>query len=203
MKNRAAPGTRFFIVEENLERYLTDRANRNGYLWFFFPVVIGGFFPWLLFAGRPVRAAMQAARARADHAALVPLLAAGFGFVFFSISRSQLPPYMTPIAPAIAALAGIGLRLIPQCRRALERAAAARRVAGLWARGRPTRCAWRGARHPRRGRREGVKPDLACGAVCFPCGGGQVGAAAPATRRGRSPCWPRGLVGARTGRSRT
>ena len=48
-------------------------------------------------------------RARADDAALVPMLAALFGFVFFSLSRSQLPPYMTPIAPALAVLAGIGL----------------------------------------------------------------------------------------------
>jgi 4-amino-4-deoxy-L-arabinose transferase-like glycosyltransferase len=107
---RRIPGAAwFFLYEENVLRFATDRSNRNGHIWFFVPVVLGGFSPAIFFAFGPAREALRAIRARRETAARFPLIVAAFGFTFFSLSYSQLATYMTPIAPALAALAGIGL----------------------------------------------------------------------------------------------
>lgn len=113
---RRVPGAaRFFLWEENVLRFATRRSNRNDYIWFFVPVVLGGFFPAILFAFAPVREAVAALRARIEAPGRFPLLTAAFCFAFFSLSHSQLPGYMTPLAPSLAALAGIGIDRFLAC----------------------------------------------------------------------------------------
>jgi 4-amino-4-deoxy-L-arabinose transferase-like glycosyltransferase len=97
---------RFFFVHEHFERFLTTQHERGGPLWFFVPVLLLGFLPWLLSL---VGGLWRAAR-RAETGAFRPtrfLLAwCAVVFAFFSVSGSKLPPYILPIFPALALLAG-------------------------------------------------------------------------------------------------
>ncbi len=77
---------------------------------FYLPVLLGGFFPWtlLLLGAIPhaVRAAKREPRPR-THLAL--LVWAGTTFLFFSVSRSKLMPYLLPAFPPLAILCGAWL----------------------------------------------------------------------------------------------
>jgi len=100
---------RFFFVHEHFERFLTTQHERKGPLWYFVPVLLLGFLPWLpSLAGGVWRAAR-----RPEAGGFLParfLLAwCAVVFAFFSVSGSKLPPYILPIFPALAVLAGAQL----------------------------------------------------------------------------------------------
>jgi 4-amino-4-deoxy-L-arabinose transferase-like glycosyltransferase len=106
---RRQPGfLQFFFIHEHFQRFATQAAKRPGPITYFVPVFILGFLPGLpfLFAGlRP------GGRLRGkDGDSLLWLLWFAAVFVFFSISRSKLPPYLFPAIPAAALLAAGGVR---------------------------------------------------------------------------------------------
>ena len=100
---------RFFFVHEHFERFLTTQHDRPGPAWYFVPVLFLGFFPWLL----SLPAALWRAAREAEPARFRPtrLLIAWcvVVFAFFSLSGSKLPPYILPMFPALALLAGAQL----------------------------------------------------------------------------------------------
>jgi 4-amino-4-deoxy-L-arabinose transferase-like glycosyltransferase len=103
-----------FLIRHNLERFLTDRYEHPQPFWFFPAVALIGFFPWSL-------QLFPAARGLFRHGDRWRSLAAAQDLflwlwlltplVIFSLSRSKLPGYLLPAAPAIALLIGRQVRL--------------------------------------------------------------------------------------------
>ncbi|MGA6993678.1 MAG: phospholipid carrier-dependent glycosyltransferase [Candidatus Deferrimicrobiaceae bacterium] len=100
----------FFFVHEQFLRYATKIHHHAEPFWFFLPVVIAGFLPWVAFLRRiaiSVRGAQEAFLPREDLAFLLSWIL--FVFLFFSFSGSKLATYVAPIFPPLAVLFGRGL----------------------------------------------------------------------------------------------
>ncbi len=95
-----------FFVDENLERFATDRYNEPRPFWFYVPIVLGGLLPWspciLLWFPTWRRAFMgQRMVTRAEWRAI---LWAAVPFVFYSLSVGKQPRYILPMLPPMALL---------------------------------------------------------------------------------------------------
>jgi len=89
-------------------RYLGTIENQSGPVWYYVPVVILGFFPWVAFlvpAG--VAALGEAARDRGGSLVRLALVWAVVPFVFFSFAHTKLPNYIALELPALAILVGL------------------------------------------------------------------------------------------------
>ncbi|GAB4366528.1 MAG: glycosyltransferase family 39 protein [Deltaproteobacteria bacterium] len=103
---------RFFFVHEQFLRYTTTIHHHMEPFWFFLPVVVAGFLPWLAWVPRAVRAVRSAEEPFLSRDDSVFLLAwTGFILLFFSFSHSKLPTYVAPIFPPLAVLFGRALSL--------------------------------------------------------------------------------------------
>ena len=95
----------FFFVQEHWLRFTTKMHHRSQPAWYFIPVLVAGVWPWLL----AIIGAWVAAFRR-PAAGFSPALFVGLWglvvFGFFSVSGSKLPPYILPMVPALAVLAG-------------------------------------------------------------------------------------------------
>jgi len=106
---------RFFFIHEHWQRYTSTVHARKGAPWYFVPLLVGGFLPWLGLVPGMVRAVGQRAGvvAAGGSRPFQPALMAGLWavsiFVFFSLSGSKLPGYILPLFPALAILAGAAL----------------------------------------------------------------------------------------------
>ena len=111
---------RFFFIHEHFERFLTTSHRRYEPWWFFVPILVGGFGPWML-ALFPAswRAWRKEDPARAFAWRRFSLIWCGFILLFFSASQSKLPAYILPLFPPLAMLVGEWLdevdprRLVP------------------------------------------------------------------------------------------
>ena len=105
LAERAHPGVlRFFFVFQHFQRFATNAASRPGPIYYFIVVFVAGFLPALpfFFAGlRRIR--------REEPETLLFVLWFWLVFVFFTLSRSKLSPYLFPAFPAAGALAARGL----------------------------------------------------------------------------------------------
>ncbi len=90
----------FFFVDQNFLRFLTQKHNRSGPIYYFIPVLFGGLLPWSIFIPRAVAAYWRAKELR------LFLIWFFVVFLFFSLSGSKLPPYILPAFPALAVLIG-------------------------------------------------------------------------------------------------
>ena len=110
----------FFFVVQQFRRYLTPEQNRPGPFYYFVPVLLLGFLPWLAALPRSLRdAASRLPQANGFAPLRLLLIWAVFIFAFFSASHSKLMSYILPTAPAFALLLGCTL---PQLdRKALRR----------------------------------------------------------------------------------
>ena len=95
----------FFFVHEHFQRFLTRVHDRYEPDWFFVPVLLLGFVPWTTLLPRIATDAWRDARG-GDGTAWMLALWTVFVFVFFSLSQSKLVPYIVPLFPALALLAG-------------------------------------------------------------------------------------------------
>lgn len=97
-----------YIIYEHFLRFLTPVASRPGPWHYFIWVVIGGLIPWTGFAAVGARDAVRGGwgRRQENVDGWFLLTWAGFIFLFFSASHSKLAPYILPIFPALAVLAG-------------------------------------------------------------------------------------------------
>lgn len=96
----------FYFVHEHFERYLSKAHERYQPAWFFLPVLIAGFYPWIAFLPQAIGKALPASwAARHQHKeSLFLLLWAGLVFAFFSFSDSKLASYILPAMPPLALL---------------------------------------------------------------------------------------------------
>ena len=101
----------FFFVHEHFQRFTSTVHNRNAPLWYFVPLLVAGFLPWL--AQLPGAARLTLARGETARNGFRPTLMLGLWailiFAFFSISDSKLPGYIFPIIPALAILGALVL----------------------------------------------------------------------------------------------
>ncbi|AQV98073.1 4-amino-4-deoxy-L-arabinose transferase [Cupriavidus necator] len=106
---------RFFFIHEHWQRYTSNVHHREGSVWYFVPLLLAGFLPWLGLAPQmwqAVRERAGVARGTSPRPFQPALLAALWAvaiFAFFSLSASKLPGYIVPIFPALALLAGVAL----------------------------------------------------------------------------------------------
>ncbi|NIF80640.1 glycosyltransferase family 39 protein [Paraburkholderia sp. Cy-641] len=103
----------FFFIVQQFERYLTPEQNRPGPFYYFVPVLLVGFLPWLSVTFQSVRHAWRQPRQPNGFAPVTLMLTwIVFIFLFFSASHSKLLSYTLPIAPPIAMLIGMYLPLV-------------------------------------------------------------------------------------------
>jgi len=91
-------------------RYLGTIENQGGPVWYYVPVVILGFFPWIAYLPGAVAAAWRQARAPdglSVHVARLALVWSVVPFVFFSLARTKLPNYLALELPALAMLVAL------------------------------------------------------------------------------------------------
>ena len=98
----------FFFIHEHFLRYLTPEAHRSQPWWFFLGILWLGMLPWL---GAGARSVVRAGRSWAlgdgsFDAERFFWTYGAFMMVFFSISDSKLVPYILPLYPFLALLAG-------------------------------------------------------------------------------------------------
>ncbi|MBN3835714.1 glycosyltransferase family 39 protein [Burkholderia sp. Ac-20344] len=103
----------FFFVVQQFRRYLTPEQNRPGPLYYFVPVLLVGFLPWLSVAWQSLRHALRMPRQPNGFSPMLVLLIwSAFIFLFFSASHSKLISYVLPVAPALALIIGAYLPLM-------------------------------------------------------------------------------------------
>jgi 4-amino-4-deoxy-L-arabinose transferase-like glycosyltransferase len=98
----------FFFIHEHLQRFTQDAHSRTGPMYYFVPLLLLGFLPWLPQLLGSIGCAWQDRRRNFSGKWLL-LCWSVIIFVFFSISHSKLPGYIIPIFPALALLAGVTL----------------------------------------------------------------------------------------------
>ncbi len=90
----------FFFVDQHFLRFLTSKHKRTGPIYYFLPVLFGGLFPWSILLPRAVWRFFALKEVR------LFLVWSAITFVFFSVSKSKLPPYILPIFPALSLVIG-------------------------------------------------------------------------------------------------
>jgi 4-amino-4-deoxy-L-arabinose transferase-like glycosyltransferase len=103
----------FFFIVQQFRRYLTPEQNRPGAFWYFVPVILVGFLPWLSVSVQSLRHALATPRQPNGFAPVTLMLVwSAFIFLFFSASHSKLLSYTLPIAPPLALVIGLYLPLM-------------------------------------------------------------------------------------------
>jgi 4-amino-4-deoxy-L-arabinose transferase-like glycosyltransferase len=90
----------FFVVDQHFLRFITTKHKRTGSLFYFLPVLAGGMFPWSILIPRGIASLWKRSEIR------LFVIWSGIVFLFFSVSRSKLPPYILPIFPPLAIVIG-------------------------------------------------------------------------------------------------
>lgn len=93
----------YFLIEENLLRFLTHRFNRSEPWYYFIPVIAVGFLPWTVLLPSTVR---DLWKWPANCETLFLICWTVVPFLFFSLSASKLPHYILPIYPPLSLLVG-------------------------------------------------------------------------------------------------
>lgn len=104
--------TKVFFGLHNFLRFTSVVSGHKGHLWFFIPVVMIGFFPWIFFLPQSIYSIVRKGLARMlydiNHQVSWFVLWWFFViFIFFSISKTQLLTYVLPLFPAISVVVAI------------------------------------------------------------------------------------------------
>lgn len=98
----------FYILSQHFNRYLTLSADRFEPFWFFVPILLAGLVPWLYYVGVGVRRSVS----NRNDDNLFLLIWAFSIFIFFSVSKSKLIPYILPVLPPLFVLAACVVKRI-------------------------------------------------------------------------------------------
>ncbi len=97
--------TKQFVLANNLERFLKPEHKSSTGAWYSysmnFPVLLGFFFPWSCLLPQAIVVV-----GRKNNCARLCVAWAAVVFVFFSLSKTQLPTYIFPMYAACAVLVG-------------------------------------------------------------------------------------------------
>jgi 4-amino-4-deoxy-L-arabinose transferase-like glycosyltransferase len=102
---------RVFLLEHNVERFLTNRYQHHQPFWFFLPILLIAVFPWTLLLIPALGDAWRGLRGGAWRQLPATFFSAWvvFPFVFFSASQSKLPGYILPVVPPLVLLVAVSL----------------------------------------------------------------------------------------------
>jgi 4-amino-4-deoxy-L-arabinose transferase-like glycosyltransferase len=108
LAQRVGPGA----IGELIGHYTFGRftgviENQTGPLWYYLPVVILGFFPWIAFVPVATAAALREARQPGGSFTRLALVWTVVPFVFFSLANTKLPNYVAMVLPALAILVAL------------------------------------------------------------------------------------------------
>lgn len=96
----------FYIVHEQILRFLTTVHKRAQPFWFFVPIILVGLFPWVGFLPKALKETYTSLKEKSPTYLSDSFLVVWIIFItlFFSASSSKLIPYIVPIFPALALL---------------------------------------------------------------------------------------------------
>jgi len=94
---------RVFLLEHNVERFLTNRYQHHQPFWFYFPILLLAVFPWTLLLIPAIADGWRALRTANWRQSPSVYFACWviFPFLFFSASQSKLPGYILPAVPPL------------------------------------------------------------------------------------------------------
>jgi 4-amino-4-deoxy-L-arabinose transferase-like glycosyltransferase len=105
---RVGPGAFSELIGHyTVGRYTGVIENQSGPWWYYVPVVILGFFPWIAFVPVAVVQAIYTARTRAGSLERLALTWTIVPLVFFSFAETKLPNYVALILPALAIIVAL------------------------------------------------------------------------------------------------
>jgi len=87
----------FYVIDQQFIRYLTMESHRYEPVWFYLPILLLGIFPWTGFLYGAIRKINLK-----DPKILFCVISALFIFIFFSLSKSKLVPYVLACLPFMA-----------------------------------------------------------------------------------------------------
>ncbi len=99
----------FFFIREHFMRYLTPIAQREEPFYYFLIVGAVFFLPWTLLIPAFVKQAWSDSDPRRRKTLAFLHCWWAVVIVFFSLSKSKLPPYILPMTPPLAMIAGVYL----------------------------------------------------------------------------------------------
>ncbi|CAN5237865.1 glycosyltransferase family 39 protein [soil metagenome] len=100
----------FYFIKQHFLRYFTLAENRYQPIWWFVPVTLLGFFPWVAFLFQAIKQSVPTGLKVLQNPLSVAatnsflLLWVAIIFIFYSFSDSKLVPYILPIFPPMAIL---------------------------------------------------------------------------------------------------
>lgn len=94
----------FYFIEQQFLRYTQEGIGHTQAFWFFIPVCIVGFLPWIFFLPQAIAFHLPPTwkMRRAYQTQLFFLIWIAVVFIFFSLSASKLIPYVLPLFPPMA-----------------------------------------------------------------------------------------------------
>lgn len=100
----------YFFFQEHIQRFLAPRVHAGQPVYFYLGVLAAGFLPWVFFLPWAWRASKAEADSPEDSRDRL-FLFVWFGviFLFFSLARAKLFPYLLPGLPPVAMLVARGL----------------------------------------------------------------------------------------------
>jgi len=112
---------RVFLIENNFLRFVTPMYKHTGGIWYYIPVLLLGFFPWVFFLllsahrhfnwVKENNLSLLGKKNPLSFSALLNIAWFAVYFIFFSISGSKLPAYILGLFPALSLFTASGLSL--------------------------------------------------------------------------------------------
>jgi 4-amino-4-deoxy-L-arabinose transferase-like glycosyltransferase len=106
------------IGHYSVGRYTSVIQNQTGPFWYYVPVLILGFFPWIAFVPVALAWAIRNLKGTSPEVGRLLRLAIAWALVplvFFSFARTKLPNYVALELPALAVLVALYLNAIAGC----------------------------------------------------------------------------------------
>lgn len=95
-----------FFGFHNVIRFLEPEHKIGDVFYYYFPILLGGFFPWSIFLPLGVWQVFREKEEKIRKAGLFSIIWILVIFIFFSAARTRLPTYIFPLYPAAALLMG-------------------------------------------------------------------------------------------------
>ena len=97
----------YFFIDQNLMRFLSPKAQHHGPFYYYFPVLLGGFFPWSCFLPLALYHPLRGGFRKLDEGTVFLMVWFVIVFVFFTLASSKLSTYILPLFPAVSLLVGL------------------------------------------------------------------------------------------------
>jgi len=105
--------TRTFFFEHNLSRFTSVVGEHPGPIWFYIPIIIGGFMPWtFLFVNAFFNLSKKLIRKNCNKLILFCFVWVGVVFFFFSLSTTKLATYILLLFPPLSIITGYWISIL-------------------------------------------------------------------------------------------